>query len=371
MSKRPTLPGIHSVLKTIADGSVVLYCYRHRGGPRIGRFAGPTRAHAERQMRENSSELWQAYSTAPKSPGPQKDTFMSVIAAYRASVEFEKLKDNTKREWRRWLDRIEEEFSQYPIAVMNDPKVSADLKNWLRRWSDKPRTADYGLQVLRRLLRWAVKERLLKDNHASVIDSVYKSDRSHIIFEEDEIAAILARCAPAAALGIRLAALTGMRRGDLVALTWDHVEADMLRFRTSKSGRMREAVYPLTIASRTLLEELRKHRERLISQGYGVGNTVLLTARGKRWNADSLSQAFHRERDALGLGEKNFHDLRGTAATRFVKAGLSDVEVAEIMGWAPSRIHDIRRKYVDRRRVNEATAAKLDAFEKATAAASM
>ncbi len=107
------------------------------------------------------------------------------------------------------------------------------------------------------------------------------------------------------------------------------------------------------------------------AQGYGVGNTVLLTARGKRWNADSLSQAFHRERDALGLGDKNFHDLRGTAATRFVKAGLSDVEVAEIMGWAPSRIHDIRRKYVDRRRVNEATAAKLDAFEKATAAASM
>lgn len=371
MSKRPTLPGIHSVLKTKADGSVVLYCYRNRGGPRIGRFAGSTRALAERQMREGSSELWQAYSKAPKPSGPKKDTFKSVVAAYRSSPEFEKLKDSTKRQWRRWLDRIEEEFGHYPIAVMDDPKVSIDLRQWLRSWSSKPRSYDYGLQVLRRLLRWAVRERLLKDNHTSVIESIYKSDRSHIVFEEDEIAAILGRCAPAAALGIRLAALTGMRRGDLVTLTWDHVEADMLRFRTSKSGRMREAIYPLTVASRALVQELRKHREQLVSQGYEVDNTVLLTARGKRWNADSLSQAFHRERDALGLGDKNFHDLRGTAATRFVKAGLSDVEVAEIMGWTTSRVHDIRRRYVARNKVNAATAAKLDAFEKGTAAASL
>lgn len=369
MAKRPTLPNTHTVLKTKADGSVVLYCYRHRGGPRIGRFAGPTRAHAERQMREGAAELWKAYSAAPTPPAPKQDTFKSIVAAYRGSPEFEKLGDSTKREWRRWLDRIDEEFGIYPIAVMNDPKVTRDLRTWLRQWSDKPRTADYGLQVLRRLLRWAVKERLLRDNHASVIDSIYKSDRSNIIFEEDEIASILERCAPAAALGIRLAALTGMRRGDLVALTWDHVEADMLRFRTSKSGRQREAVYPLTIASRALLEELLKHRERLVSQGYEVDSTVLLTARGKRWKADSLSQAFHRERDALGLGDKNFHDLRGTAATRFVKAGLSNEEVAEIMGWAPSRVHEIRRKYVDRGKVNAATAAKLNAFETGTAAA--
>lgn len=369
MSKRPTLPGIHTVIKPKADGSMILYCYRHRGGPQIGRFVGPTRGDVERQMRENSAPLWQAYSTAPKPQAPKKDRFTSVVAAYRASPEFEKLRDSTKREWRRWLDRIDQEFGIYPISVMNDPKVTRDFRAWLRQWKDKPRTADYGLQVLRRLLRWAVKERLLKDNHASVIDGTYKSDRSNIIFEDDEIAAILERCAPAAALGIRLAALTGMRRGDLVALTWDHVEPDMLRFRTSKSGRQREAVYPLTIASRAVLEELRKHRERLVSQGYEVDNTVLLTARGKRWNADSLSQAFHRERDALGLGDKNFHDLRGTAATRFVKAGLSDVEVAEIMGWTTSRVHDIRRKYVDRSKVNAATAAKLNAFEKGLGAA--
>jgi transposase len=44
----------------------------------------------------------------------------------------------------------------------------------------------------------------------------------------------------------------------------------------------------------------------------------------------------------------HFHDLRGTAATKFYIAGLSVREIAEIMGWDENSVSKIIRRYVDR-----------------------
>jgi integrase len=61
--------------------------------------------------------------------------------------------------------------------------------------------------------------------------------------------------------------------------------------------------------------------------------TVLTNSRGRPWAARSLSNAFTRAKNAAGLVDLHFHDLRGTAATRFYTAGLRENVVAEIMGW--------------------------------------
>jgi len=44
----------------------------------------------------------------------------------------------------------------------------------------------------------------------------------------------------------------------------------------------------------------------------------------------------------------HFHDLRGTAATRFYTAGVSERVIAEIMGWEEEHVARIMRRYVDR-----------------------
>ena len=49
-----------------------------------------------------------------------------------------------------------------------------------------------------------------------------------------------------------------------------------------------------------------------------------------------------------GVG-KNFHDLRGTAATRLCLAGFDDREISEMIGWSVARVAEVRRKYVDKR----------------------
>ena len=56
-----------------------------------------------------------------------------------------------------------------------------------------------------------------------------------------------------------------------------------------------------------------------------------------------------RAKAKAGIGDElHFHDLRGTAATKFYAAGLTLRVIAEILGWTESSVDNIIRKYVDR-----------------------
>jgi transposase len=44
----------------------------------------------------------------------------------------------------------------------------------------------------------------------------------------------------------------------------------------------------------------------------------------------------------------HFHDLRGTAATRFYVAGLSTRVIAKILAWSEDQVERIIRRYVGR-----------------------
>ena len=57
---------------------------------------------------------------------------------------------------------------------------------------------------------------------------------------------------------------------------------------------------------------------------------------------------------------KHLHDVRGTFCTRLiVDCELTDSEAAGVMGWAPDKVAEIRRVYVDQRRVVEAIGKRL------------
>jgi integrase len=53
---------------------------------------------------------------------------------------------------------------------------------------------------------------------------------------------------------------------------------------------------------------------------------------------------------SAGMSERDlhFHDLRGTAATKFYVAGLSIRVIAEILAWCEDQVERIIRRYVAR-----------------------
>ena len=93
----------------------------------------------------------------------------------------------------------------------------------------------------------------------------------------------------------------------------------------------------------------------------GDTRTLLVNSRGQPWTEGGLTGSFNRIRDAANIvhvdevtGErrkKHLHDVRGTFATRLIEAGLTDREAAQVMGWSPERVSNIRQVYVDQRLV--------------------
>jgi integrase len=330
---------VKGITKVTAKGQV--YWYAWRGGPRL---------HGE----EGSPEFWASYNEAIQSRHiPEAGRFPSLVTLYRSSPDYTKLAPATKENWSPWLDRIASYFGDLSIAQFERPeKIRPIIRKWRNRYADRPRTADVALQVLSRVCAHAVDPLgMLSGNPCEGIKQLYKSNRAEIIWTEADIVRIKQTCTAEVAWAIDLASSTGLRLGDLLRLSWSHVGDDAIVITTAKSGHKREAIVPLYDALKTILANIPKR-----------STTILTNRQSRPWKKDSFSSAFNDAKHKAGMADANlhFHDLRGTAATRFYIAGLSERVIAEILGWSEENVGKIIRRYVDRSAATKAIIRQLN-----------
>jgi integrase len=333
---RVELKGIHTVT---TKGRT--YFYAWRGGPRL-------------KGKPGSPEFVASYNEAiEQHHAPDTSRFRGVVTAYKASKEYTKLADSTRLNWARWLDRISEYFGELRIVQFDRPeKIRPVIRRWRNQWADQPRTADYGMQVLSAILSHAVDPLgKIASNPCSGIKQLYNVDRSEIIWTDTDISEFKAVCSAELSLAVDLAAHTGLRLGDLILLSWSHIGDDAIVLRTGKSRQRREAIVPLYDDLRAVLDRIPRR-----------ATSVLTSAREQPWTASGLSTAVQRAKAAAKWQDRDlhFHDLRGTAATRFYIAGLSVRVIAEIMGWEEEHVEKIIRRYVGRQAATRAAIAQLN-----------
>jgi integrase len=237
------------------------------------------------------------------------------------------------------------------VAQFDRPtKIRKIIRRWRGRWAEKPRTADYGMQVLSRVLSYGVDPLgKLASNPCEGIKQLYSVDRSEIIWTDGDIAAIKKVSAPELAHTIDLAAACRLRESDLIRLSWSHIGEDAIVFPTGKSRGRKEAIVPLYDELRAILARIPKR-----------ATTVLVSSRRRPWTLNGLVTAVTRAKKRAGTGDLHFHDLRGTAATRFYTAGLTIREIAEVMAWEEEHVERIIRRYVGRSAATRAMIAKLN-----------
>jgi integrase len=330
---------LKGVAKVTAKGRA--YYYAWRGGPRlVGEPGSPEFIRSYNQAIEDRRK-------------PDMDRFASLVIRYRSNSDYAALADSTRRNWAPWLDRIASHFGELQIAQFDRPeKIRPVIRRWRNKYASTPRTADYGMQVLSRVLSHAVDPLgKLASNPCEGIKQLYSGDRSEIIWTDADIARIKHTCSPEIANAVDLAAHTGLRLGDLLRLSWSHIGADVIVMATGKSKGRREAVIPLYGALRNVLAGIPKR-----------STTILTTSRARPWTRDGFGSSFNKAKIAAGMAESDlhFHDLRGTSATRFYVAGLPERVIAEIMGWEEKHITRIIRRYVDRSAATKAIIAQLD-----------
>jgi integrase len=328
--------GLHRV---IVKGCEYWYAGRERGAPRIRGEYG-------------TADFWASYDEAIRDRHiPEPGKFRALVTLYKGSTDYEKLAAATKAHWGRWLDRIAEHFGALSIAAFDNPKVRQIIRQWRNKYASTPRAADMGVQVLSRVCAHAVDPLgKLSVNPCEGIKALYVSDRAEIVWTDADITRIKQFAAPEITDPIDLAAATDLRRGDLLRLSWSHIGAEAIVITTSKSNHRRDAIVPLYDGLREVLDRIPKR-----------STTVLTNSDGRPWTNGAFGSRFNRAKRAAGIGpELHFHDLRGTAATRFYVAGLSERVIAEIMGWSEDSVANIIRKYVDRSAATKAVIRQLN-----------
>jgi len=331
---RVELKGLHTVN---AKGRT--YVYAWRGGPALPGVPG-------------SSEFMAAYNEAiAERAVPEKGRFRTAIASYKASDAYKALCPSTKKQWSRWLDIIDAHFGELKIAQFaRTTAIRPIILKWRSTYADRPRAADYGMQVLSRVISHLVQSGELAENPLTGVQRIYSVDRSEIIWTDDNLATIKAASSDELGFAFDLAAHTGLRLGDLVHLSWSNIREHEIVISTGKGRRKkRQAFIPLYDELIQLLARIPKR-----------ATTVLTSTRKRPRTADGLGTSIHDAKVAAGMSELDlhFHDLRGTAATKFYLAGLDDRVIAEILGWEEDAVRHIIRRYVGR------SAATMDAIRR-------
>ncbi|HMK20712.1 MAG TPA: site-specific integrase, partial [Terriglobales bacterium] len=264
----------------------------------------------------------------PENPQRVSITLAQAIERYLAS----KVRKRTINEDRRQLDLLKAEFGgEAPLVEITASRISEYKAKRLATVQkvgegeaavERRLTAaavNRPLALLRHLLRLAHEEWEAIDNIPRIRLEKEPQGRLRWLTQE-EITRLLEACAKSKNKQLRAAVVvalnTGLRRGELMGLTWNRVDLSrgVIRLELTKSGRRREV--PMNDDS----------YQGLVSLGPKADGRVFKTR--------YIQTAYNNAVAAARLDDVNFHTLRHTFASWAVMRGVTLKELQELLGHA-------------------------------------
>lgn len=322
------MPGVHSVPKRLASGTVKTYYYAWRGGPRLIGEPG-------------SAEFIQSYEAA-RTRRPPPDTLLSIIRAYQSSEAWGRISDRTRRDYAHHIARIEAKFGDMPIGALEDRRVRRVFLDWRNDLNIGARQSDYAFQVLGRIFSWAMIEGHISRNPAVLHrgEKLYRVDRSQQIWEADAVASLMATAPEPIRRALMLALDTGQRQGDLLRLTWKAYAPDdkgRMWIKLTQSKGKRKVAIPVTAELAAVINATPR-----------ATTQILTNSKGQPWTATGFRSAWRKAVKAAGVTGLTFHDLRGTTVTRLGEAQATVPEIAAITGHTLRDVEAILERYMGR-----------------------
>ena len=204
------------------------------------------------------------------------------------------------------------------FALPHNPALAADR----RPEPERARLDFYSPEEVEALAR-ALAAGLHRDRHAAAVGTAESEARTAEDRQDGEL--------------VRVAAYTGLRRGELVALRWRDVDfarrkivvrravSGGVEAASTKSRRAREV--PLPDQAAGALDRLSQRGDFTSSDDY-----VFVNRLGRRLDGSALRRRVERARDAAGLPPLRFHDLRHTYGSQLVARGVDLASVKAAMG---------------------------------------
>lgn len=190
-------------------------------------------------------------------------------------------------------------------------------------------TVNHYLKILKRMFNIAIEWGYARENPVRKVKFFSEKDtqKERILSEKEKIR--LLEAASEHLTPILIVALnTGMRRGEILNLTWDRVDLKqrLIQVVNTKSGRNR--TIPVNSALFKLLSELKMDRK----------NEYLFPNPQTDLPFRTVRRSFKNACRSAKIEGLRFHDLRHTFASRLIELGIDIIRVKELLGHSTVKI---------------------------------
>jgi integrase len=324
---RPRPPHLqHEITR---HGKTVWYV-RVSHGPRI-------RIRAEFGSLEFDAEYRAALTGTPtRKAAPSCSSLQWLLTRYRETTAWTDLSAATRRQRDNIFVGVLETAGQEPYARITAATIEAGKE----RRTHTPAQARNFLDAMRGLFRWAYKAGLTKvDPTLGVHNPPRKRSDGFIPWTEEHAAAYEAHwpIGTRQRVWVDVLLYTGLRRGDAVRLSRQHVRAGSIK--TEKSGFTVEVpVFVLPVLQETL-------------DAGPCGDLIFIVGmNGRPLTKESFGNMFKDACKAAGV-PGSAHGVRKLAATRMANNGATEAMLDAVFGWTDRKMASLYTRSADRRRL--------------------
>ncbi len=232
----------------------------------------------------------------------------------------------TKKSWKTdtsMLKVMRKFFKDTELRSITPLMIEKFRKSRLKAGNTKSTTNRY-LALVKRMFNVAIQENYAEENPVHKVKLYSEKDNlRERILTEDEERKLMENCSDTLRPILIVALNTGMRRAEILNLTWSQVDVEnrRIRIKKTKSGKVR-----FIPVNDTLFRELNTLRKKNGQSLYLFFNSET----GKPYlDMKKGFKAACRRAEIQGL---RFHDLRHTFATRLVEKGADIETVRDLLG---------------------------------------
>ena len=241
-----------------------------------------------------------------------------------------------------------------------------------------PRTVGQTHRILKQAFKFAVRRNFIGRNPFDSVDPPKAQIKEAKSFTAEQLKILLREAKGVFKQAFFIASVTGMRRGEIVALKWEDInfEKNYLSVKRSivfvpregyliKAPKTASGVRPIDLSG-SVIKQLKEFKAAQAVNQLAAGSYwknegwVLTNPDGSHLNPNSITKAFKALRERFNMPDAPLHGLRHTHATLLLEEGIEREVVQKRLGHTSIVVTSDIYSHVTRRLQRKAA----DAFEK-------